>query len=133
MATDSTEVLKSETAPISDRPQRWSASVALIAGLASLSCCVLPLLLFVIGASGAWVGTLTSLAPYQGYFIGGAVAAIGFGFWRVYGPSSRVCRPGSACGTPLSRRLTRIGLWAAVFFVLTALLFNLYGAEILGV
>ena len=32
-----------------------------------MSCCVVPLALFALGVSGAWIANLTQLAPYQPY------------------------------------------------------------------
>src|SRR3546814_9143726 len=45
----------------------WVAAGALIgAGLAS-ACCVVPLLLVMLGISGAWIANLTALEPYKPY------------------------------------------------------------------
>jgi mercuric ion transport protein len=40
----------------------------LLGALATSSCCVLPLVLFSIGAGGGWIGKLTALARYQPVF-----------------------------------------------------------------
>ncbi|MGH8614610.1 MAG: mercuric transporter MerT family protein, partial [Gammaproteobacteria bacterium] len=37
----------------------------ILAAIAASSCCVLPLVLFTLGISGAWISNLTALAPYQ--------------------------------------------------------------------
>src|SRR5262245_16002083 len=47
------------------RQQRLMAAGGLVGALAASSCCILPLLLFSLGVSGAWIGNLTRLAPYQ--------------------------------------------------------------------
>src|SRR5215472_12385037 len=45
------------------------AAGGLLGALAASSCCILPLFLFALGVSGAWIGNFTQLAPYQPYFI----------------------------------------------------------------
>src|SRR3546814_5532908 len=48
----------------------WVAAGALIgAGLAS-ACCVVPLLLVMLGISGAWIANLPAIAPYKPYVAG---------------------------------------------------------------
>ncbi len=39
------------------------AAAGLLGALASMSCCIIPLFLFSIGVSGAWMGNLTALYP----------------------------------------------------------------------
>ena len=51
------------------------AAGGLLGALAASSCCIVPLTLFGLGVSGAWIGNLTWLAPYQPCFI---VATLGF-------------------------------------------------------
>lgn len=43
--------------------------------IAASSCCVVPLGLFSLGVSGAWIGNLAALAPYQAIFV---VITLGF-------------------------------------------------------
>jgi mercuric ion transport protein len=42
---------------------------SITAALAASSCCVIPLVLFTLGVSGAWISHLTALAPYQPLFV----------------------------------------------------------------
>ena len=74
------------------------------------ACCLLPLAFALIGVSGAWIGQLTALVPYQPVFLTIGVVCVGWGLWRSYG-SPETCK--TNCGTLLSRRLTRISLWLA--------------------
>lgn len=104
-------------------PQKLLVAGGLLAALGASSCCILPLVLFGLGASGAWMANLTALAPYQPLFVGAALAFIAFGFWRVYRRPAPTCADGSACATPRSTRMTRIGLWAAAVLVLAAVTF----------
>ena len=40
----------------------------ILAALGAASCCVIPFALFLAGVSGAWIGNLTALEPYQPIF-----------------------------------------------------------------
>jgi mercuric ion transport protein len=66
------------------RSRTLLSAVGLLAALATSSCCLLPFVLFTLGISGAWIGNLTALAPYQPVFFMLAVALLGTGFHRVY-------------------------------------------------
>jgi len=55
---------------------KWAALGGLGAAIGSTACCILPLVLFSLGISGAWIGTLTSLNQYQPWFV--AVALLCF-------------------------------------------------------
>lgn len=89
--------------------------------LAASSCCIVPLVLFGLGISGAWIGTLTLLAPYQPYFIAGTVACLFVGYWLVYRAPKVVCADGEACARPLPNRIVRTGLVLATILVIGAL------------
>jgi len=52
------------------RQQRLMAVGSLAGALAASSCCILPLVLFSLGVSGAWIGNFTRLAPYQPFHRG---------------------------------------------------------------
>jgi mercuric ion transport protein len=51
------------------------AAGGMFGALAASSCCILPLVLFSLGISGAWIGNFTQLAPYQPYFIAATLLA----------------------------------------------------------
>jgi mercuric ion transport protein len=94
----------------------------ILAALAAASCCVVPFVLFVGGVSGAWIGNLTALKPYQPIFVGVALACLGGGFYAVYLKATLVdCVEGSYCARPASDRIAKIGLWFATALVLVAL------------
>lgn len=42
-----------------------AAAGVLLGAIAASSCCMLPLVLFTLGAGGPWIGYLLQLAPYQ--------------------------------------------------------------------
>ena len=102
------------------RNQLVAAGSVLGAILAS-SCCIVPLVLVTLGASGAWIGNLTALEPYKPIFAGITMIFLGFGFWHVYPKSSAACEVGSYCATETSNRITKSALWLATALVLLAL------------
>jgi mercuric ion transport protein len=94
----------------------------ILTALLSASCCVVPFALFLTGVSGAWIGGLTALKPYQPLFIGLTVAFLGGGYYAVYRkPKAADCVEGSFCARPLSDRIAKIGLWVATVLVVVAL------------
>lgn len=101
----------------------WLVVAGLVAAIGASSCCVLPLVLFALGVSGAWIGNVTVLAPYQPYFVVAAVAFLGVGFFRVYRRPRVACAEGGACARPGSTRLVKIALWAATVLVAIAVAF----------
>lgn len=92
------------------------------ASLGAASCCVIPFLLFSLGVSGAWIGNLTALEPYQPVFAGLALACIALGAWRMRARARTACAHGY-CATPRADRVARIGLWTAGVLVLVAVAF----------
>lgn len=102
------------------RGQKLAAAGGIIGALAASSCCILPVALFSLGISGAWIGNFTRLAPYQPYFVAATLAFIGAGYWLVYRSSKRACAVGEACARPLPNRLVKIALIVATVTVLAA-------------
>jgi mercuric ion transport protein len=86
--------------------------------------CILPLVLFSLGISGAWIGNFTQLAPYQPYFIAATICLLGSGYWLVHRSSKLACADGEACTRPLPNRLVKTGLILATILVVAALAFD---------
>jgi mercuric ion transport protein len=103
---------------------RLIAAGGLLGALAASSCCIVPLVLFGLGISGAWIGNLTRLAPFQPCFIAVTLGFLGAGYWLVHRESKRVCSEGEACARPLPRRLVKTALVVATVLVLAALGFD---------
>jgi len=101
--------------------QSLMAAGGLLGALAASSCCILPLALFGLGVSGAWIGNFTRLAPYQPYLIAATLAFLGYGYWLVYRSSTRPCADGAACARPLPNRIVKISLLLATILVVAAL------------
>lgn len=112
-----------ESQEASSKGERLLAAGGILAALGASSCCILPLVLFSLGVSGAWMGNLTALAPFQPLFVAAALAFLGVGFWRVYWRSKVACAEGSYCARPASNRIAKIGLWTATVLVLAAATF----------
>lgn len=93
----------------------------ILAALGAASCCVLPFVLFTLGISGAWIGHLTALEPYQPIFAAVAFGFLGYGFYLVYRKPKAACAEGSYCAKPSSGRIAKIGLWTATVLVVVAL------------
>jgi mercuric ion transport protein len=104
--------------------QRLMAAGGLLGALAAASCCILPLILFGLGVSGAWIGTFTQLAPYQPFFIAATIACLGCGYWPVYRSSKVVCAEGEACARPVSSWLVGLALIVATVLVGAAIGFD---------
>ncbi len=102
------------------RRQRLMAAGGLLGALAASSCCILPLALFGLGVSGAWIGNFTRLAAYQPYFLAATLAFLGYGYWLVY-RSSRACVDCENCARPLPNRIVKTGLILATILVVAAL------------
>ncbi len=118
-----------EAAPI---PKAGLAAVGgLFGALAASSCCIVPLVLFTLGISGAWIANLTALEPYQPAFFAATAGFLGVGYYRVYRQSKIDCAAGS-CARPLPSRLVKGALWAATGLALAAVAFNYLGPMLLA-
>ena len=102
----------------SQRPKsRFAAAGSLIAAVLASSCCIGPLLLVTLGVSGAWIGNLTALEPYQPIFVLITFVFLALGFWQVYFKPARACKDDEACARPISDRLVKTVLWVATLLV----------------
>lgn len=99
---------------------QWWTYAGVAAALLASSCCVIPLVLILIGVSGAWIGNLTALEPDKPYFIGAAFVLIGIAFWHVYFRRQPDCDDRSYCAKPASSVLTQTALWFAAVLVIFA-------------
>jgi mercuric ion transport protein len=102
---------------------------SITAALAASSCCVIPLVLFTLGVSGAWIANLTALAPYQPLFVVLTLAFLAWGFLTVYRKPKIVCAEGYCAR--ISDRIAKTGLWVATVLIALALSFP-YVAPLFG-
>jgi len=114
------------------RGQRLLAVGGLLGAVAASSCCILPLVLFGLGVSGAWIGNLTQLAPYQPCFIAATLVCLGCGYWLLYRSPNVACADSEACARPLPRRFVKVALVVATALVIVALGFDLIAPLLLA-
>src|SRR3546814_15955641 len=110
------------------KPAKSSMPASLGASLAAIGssiCCVVPLVLVLLGISGAWIGNLTALDTWRPWFTGATLLLLGLAFWSLYGPTSQ-CRADGACIDPRTLKRRRCWLWLAAFVIAMLLLFPYY-------
>ena len=113
------------------RAQKLVATGGILGAIAASSCCIVPLVLFSLGVSGAWIGNLTRLAPYQPYFIVVTLVCLGCGYWLIRRARQTVCADGAACSRPLPNRIVAIALVVATLLVAAAVAFDILAPLIL--
>lgn len=110
---------------------KLAAAGGIVGALGASSCCILPLALFSLGASGAWIGRLSALTPYQPIFIGLGAASLGYGYWRAYRKPA-ACTEGDACARARPDRLVKWALRLATALVVLALAWPYLIPSVLG-
>ncbi len=93
------------------------------AGLSAIlasTCCLGPLVLVMLGFSGAWIGNLMALEPYRPIFVGAAIVAMYFAWRRIHRPA-QACKPGEVCAIRQVRVAYKLIFWAVGALVLVAL------------
>lgn len=125
-------VVKEHIAADSGRGQTLIAAGGVLGAFAAASCCILPVALFSLGVSGAWIANFTQLAPYQPYFLAATLLFLGTGYWLVHRASRRACAEGDACARPLPNRLVKIALIVATVLVVAAIGFDLLAPMLLN-
>jgi mercuric ion transport protein len=89
--------------------------------LGLFSCCLMPLILSVVGIAGAWISNLPFMQAYRPWLLLTAVTVM-FLVWRHVYRQPLACKPGDSCALPQSRLGQKI-----VFWVAAAALFNVLG------
>jgi mercuric ion transport protein len=99
----------------------WLAVGGIVGAVLASSCCIVPLVLVTLGASGAWIGNLTLLEPYKPYLVVVTLAFLAGGFWHVYFRAKSQCTDGGYCARPQSALITKSVLWVATIIVALAM------------
>ena len=112
------------------RRQGLVAAGGILGAITAASCCILPLALFSLGITGAWIGNLAALTPYQPIIIPITAGFLGYGYYLVYRKPKKGYAEGSACTRPLPNRIVKSALWVATVLVAAAVAFP-YAAPVL--
>ena len=81
-------------------------------------------MLIMLGISGAWIGSLTLLEPYQPLFVGVAAIALILAGRRIWRPTA-ACEPGQVCQRTIVNRAYKVLFVISVLLLVTALAFPL--------
>lgn len=104
----------------------WFAAGGILGAVLASSCCILPLVLVLLGVSGAWIGSLTALEPYKWYFLTATAALLGLGFWQVYFRSMPACEGDAVCARPHTAVVVQGILWLGAVLALLAATVDLW-------
>lgn len=93
-----------------------------LAAILASVCCLGPLVLLMLGISGAWIGNLAALDPYRPLFIGAAVIALFFAYRRIF-RKAEACEPGEVCAVPEVRTTYKVLFWLVTLLIVVAVAF----------
>lgn len=93
-----------------------------VAAILASTCCLGPLVLVLLGFSGAWISNLTVLEPYRPLFIGAALIALFFAYRRIF-LAPAVCKPGDVCAIPQVHTTYKVIFWGVAALIVIALAF----------
>jgi mercuric ion transport protein len=91
----------------------------LITALLSTVCCILPLVLLLMGIGGSWISNLTALEPYKPIFIGITFVFLVIAYWQIF-MKKQDCEEGKICAVPENKRKYKIIFWIATLIVLAS-------------
>lgn len=119
-ATASRTQPQSRTSPLV--AGRGALYVGGLAAILASTCCLGPLVLLMLGVSGAWIGNLTALEPYRPLSIVAAVVALSFAYRQIFRPDV-ACTPGEVCAVPQVRTTYKVLFGLVVVLILIAVSF----------
>jgi mercuric ion transport protein len=100
-------------------------TVAVLSSVVASTCCVIPLVLVLVGITGAWMASLQALKPFVTIFTIVALAALAWAGYLVFRPQSAnsACSAEEAECATLACRTTRKAFIACAAFIAALLLF----------
>jgi mercuric ion transport protein len=116
------ETLPQEKSESASQTGRVALFVGGVAAILASTCCLGPLVLVLLGFSGAWISNLTVLEPYRPLFIGAALAALFFAYRRIFRKAT-ACKPEEVCAVPQVGTAYKMIFWGVAALVLIALAF----------
>lgn len=105
------------------RVARVASAGSVVSGILASACCIGPLVLGLMGISGAALAQ--RFEPFRPYFLALTYALLGGAFYVTYRPQT-ACGPGEACEMPRADRVGRAMLWIAAIVVVLATAFPWY-------
>ena len=101
-----------------EKISRWSLIGGVIAAVTASLCCIGPLVLVMLGISGAWIANLSGLEPFRPYFLGIAVIFLFFAWKKIYRmPAPEACTPGSVCALPQTKQIYKVLFWMVALLI----------------
>ncbi len=98
------------------RTQGVALAGSVIGGILASVCCIGPLVIALLGISGA--AFAQRFEPLRPYFLVATYALLAGAFYSTYRPAQAECGPGEACEMPRANRLGKVMLWIAAAVVL---------------
>ncbi len=98
---------------------RGALFVGGLAAVVASTCCLGPLVLLMLGISGAWIAHLTTLEPYRPIFISVAAVALFFSSRHIFRPAV-ACQPGEVCAIPEVQAMYKVLFGLVVTLLLIA-------------
>lgn len=99
-----------------------SLVAAVFAAIGASLCCVLPLVLVVLGIGGAWVSTLTHFEFLRPVAITITLLCLGIAFWKLY-VTPRSCAADRPCVHPKVIKRQRIIFWTVTLLIMMLITF----------
>ena len=97
---------------------------SVIGGVLASACCIEPLVLALLGISGAAFARRFELV--RPYLLVLTYGLVGAAFYLAYRPVKAECGPGEACAMPRTNRAGMVVLWIAAVVVVLTKTFPLY-------
>lgn len=106
------------------RVDRMATAGSVVSGILASACCIGPLVLGLLGISGA--AFAQRFEPFRPYLLVVTYALLGGAFYFSYRPQHAACGPGAACEMPRVNRFGKAMLWIAATVVVLATAFPWY-------
>lgn len=105
------------------RVERMATAGSVVSGILASACCIGPLVLGLMGISGA--AFAQRFEPFRPYLLVVTYALLGGAFYLTHRPQA-ACGPGQACEMPRANCVGKIMLWIAAIVVILATAFPWY-------
>lgn len=95
-----------------------------LAAVATMLCCIGPLVLVTLGLGGVWAANLAALSPYRPLFFAIAGVFLFLAYRKIYHTPvtvEKACEPGHLCASPSTRRLYKSVFWFVAMLIGLAL------------